>query len=315
MPVNQVQDLYYDVTGQTFDFVAPSRPSSITSVTVFEWDAGDDDTEEDATTGSASIENVNTSFDAASGKSETNPKLCHLTATTNIEQGRQYLATTAQGTTEWVEVVAINSGATITARTPLHNDFAASDTFVSTKASISVKDAWIQDDDHISNLTDPNPGYRIKWVWVDADSVTHVDFTSADVVRYRGSDYGVTPADMEQFHPGWQRMLPRDQQVDVGQSIIDAAFERVQDDLFALGVPDQMVRNRDMLSRVVRYAAVRQLHYAIYLGGGEIDRFEAADREYQALFDKLFRVTTKVAVATTSGGAGDKVSLGGVWSR
>ena len=69
------QDVIYNVTGQSFYLDCPEgRPTSITSVTVLDWNAGDDDTAESATTGSAGLDAVNTTFDAASGAGQTDPR-------------------------------------------------------------------------------------------------------------------------------------------------------------------------------------------------------------------------------------------------
>lgn len=325
MPSVQTQDLYYNVTGQSFIFDAPSRPASITSVSVFAANTGDDGTAETATTGSASVEtNPNTTFNANSGVSSANPRLLNLAATTGItvpkpgEEIRQYLATNAAGQTDWVEPVAVTSGESVTARSPLQHDYVSGDTFVSTRCSISVLDAWIQSTAEISDGVDPNPGYRIRWVWVDAGSVSHVDFTHADVVRYRGADHGVTPADMVRFFDAWERMLPQSALEDVGQSIIDAGYEKFEDDLTAIDVPDQQIRNRDVTGRMVRYAARRELLLQNWLAGGSadvFDRYTTADQEYQAQFDKLFRVTSKVDTGTSTTGAGARVSAQGIWTR
>lgn len=312
---NQTQDVYYNVTGQTLEFYAPKRPSSITSVTVYPWDAGDDDTAESATTGSASVGSVNTTFDASSGVSQADPTLCYLGVTTSIEVGRVYLATNADGGTEWVDVVEVDAGVSVKARVPLGNDFASGDSFQDVRVTISVDSTWVADTTNITDSRDPNPGYRVRWVWVDSDSVTHVDFTGFDLVRYAGGRHGVTPADMEAFHPLWHSMLPSNHRDDGGIDLIDAGWERVQDDLMALDIPDQQLRNNDALQRITRYAAARQLHYTKYQAGGDIERYQLADSEYQGMLSKLFRVTTKVAIGTGSGGAGTRENPGGVWRR
>jgi hypothetical protein len=319
MPSVQTQDLYYNVTSQTLDFDAPSRPASVTSVAVYRWNTGDDGTAETATTGSASVEtNPDTTFDANSGVSSANPRLLNLAVTTGITVGRQYLATTADGATEWVDILEVTSGASCLARSPLHQDYVSADTFEGTRCSISVLDAWIQSTAEITDGVDPNPGYRIRWVWVDAGGVSHVDFTHCDVVRYRGADHGVTPADMVKFYDAWERTLPRNSREDGGQSVIDAAYERFEDDLTAIGVPDQQVRNRDVTGRIVRYAARRELLLQQWLSGGDagiLERFTTADQEYNGMFDKLFRVTSKVATGVSTAGDGTHTTATGVWSR
>src|SRR5436190_5204308 len=106
---HQTLDILYGVTGQSLVFDAPEgRPSSVTSSTVHENIAGDDEQAESATTGSASVEtNPNTTFDAASGVDQTDPRKCFLAATTGITPGRTYLAVNATLERDWVEVMAV----------------------------------------------------------------------------------------------------------------------------------------------------------------------------------------------------------------
>lgn len=316
MPPNATQRLLYNITGQSLVFDASSRPSSITSVTVYHRGTGDGGTAESATTGSASIEtNPNTTFDAASGKSQADQHLLNLAATTGITAGRSYLATDAEGQTEWVDILGVTSGASARARTPLVLDYVNGDSFVSTRVSISVDSTWIAALDNISE-SGITPGYRVRWVWVDAGSTTHVDYTDFDVVRYVNDDHGITPADMDRFMPGWSYMLPDTARGDGGQALIDAAYERVQDDLFAMEVADYQIRNRDMLGRIVRYAAQRQLFWASMTNGGDPERFTAADAEYQGMFNKVFRVETRVALDVDEDGATNlDASPGGIWKR
>ena len=319
MARTQTQDLEYNVTGKSFVFDAPSRPSSITSVAVFAAGTGDDGTAETATTGSAEVEtNPDTTFDANSGVSSANPRLCNVAATTGVTVGRTFLATTAQGATEWVEVAEFVSGVSVTARSPLMHDYVSGDAFESTRCSISVLDAWIQSTAEISDSRDPNPGYKIRWVWVDSASVTHVDLTHADVVRYRGADHGITPDDMIRFFDAWQRMLPRTAREDNGQSIIDAAYEKFEDDLTAMEIPDQQLRNKDVECRLVQYAARRELLLQLWLSGGDagvFDRYTTADQEYQAMLDKLFRVSSRIDQGVDASGNAQRVDAPGVWSR
>ena len=55
------QQILYNVTGQSIYLDATEgRPSSVTSVAVYNDTAGDDDTTESATTGSAAVETIQT---------------------------------------------------------------------------------------------------------------------------------------------------------------------------------------------------------------------------------------------------------------
>src|SRR5690606_32448234 len=138
------QDIAFNVTGQSLVWDAPEgQASSVTSVTVYRAYTGDTGTTEAATTGTASIDSVDTTLDAAAGDGQADARLIPLTATTGIVAGREYLLTSADGLKEWVEVVSIDSGVSVTARHPLANTYAAADTFQGTRLSIGVDGTWV----------------------------------------------------------------------------------------------------------------------------------------------------------------------------
>src|SRR5687767_3446192 len=134
MAMRTVADILYGVAGQTLVFDAPEgRPSSVTSVDVRAWDAADDGDDEFSLTGSVET-NPNTTLDAAAGASQTNPRNVPLAATTGIAIGRTYLITHATtALKEWAEVESITSADSVAVRHPLHNDYASSATFQSTR--------------------------------------------------------------------------------------------------------------------------------------------------------------------------------------
>lgn len=310
------QEIVFDVTGQELVFDAPSRPASVTSVDVLPWDSGDDDTAESATTGTASIDSVNTTFDAASGVSQDNPRICNLTATTGIVLRRQYLATNALGETEWVEVGGITSATSVISNVNLMNDYASTDTFVGTRISIDVDSTWIADENNVINTASPNPSYRVRWVWVDADSKTHVDYTFVRLVRVEGR-HGVTAIDMEAVLPNWISMLPQGHREDGGARLLAEAHRRVKVDLHAAGIADEQVRNQEIVDEAVKRAAVVVLLRAkLRSGAGEVDiSLTDAIEDYNSLINRLFTIETRVPVATTSDSAAVNVSSIGIWSR
>ena len=124
--------------------------------------------------------------------------------------------------------------------------------------------------------------------------------------------------DMVLFFSAWESMALTHAREDNGQTLIDAAYEKFEDDLLAIETPDQMIRNRDAKGRMVRYAARRELLLQHWLAGGDtdaFDRYTTADQEYQAMFDKLFRVTSRVATAVGTGGGATRTTAEGIWSR
>jgi len=312
-----IQDIVYGVGSQTLFFDAPNRPASVTSVAVFENANGDDSTAEVATTGSASVEtNPDTTFDANSGISEATPRVCNLTATTGASVGRRFLATSATGESEWVEVAEVTSGVSVTAKHPLHNDYAAADTFESTRISISVLDAWAADDNNISGVTaGANARYRVRWVYVDANSVTQVADAYFDLVRLKGQ-HNVTMLDVERYFPGLMDKLPTYHREDNGAGLIEEAYQLVKIDLAAADKADQLARNREVVDELVKRAAVFLWAQTRALNGvGGVEEYEIAYTQYNTRLDQLVRVSTKIPFSTDTSGAGQEVAGSNIWRR
>jgi len=310
------QDILYGIASQSIYLDVPEgRPSAVTSVYVYWWTTGDDTANaETATTGSAAIDSVNTTFDADSGFSQANQHTLNLTATTNVVKDRRYLATNAVGAKEWVEVAGITSAASVTSRVPLANDYAAADTFVGTRISISLLDTWVADSDNISDSTDPNSGWRVRWEYV-VDSVTYVRHTFFDVVRV-GGEHDVTPADMELFVGNWSGKVPMDHRTDQGRGLIDEGYRMFKMDLLASDIPDQQIRNTEVVNHIVKHAAAVVLHRTrFYEQGGDPGPLEDARKEYDSLIDRMFRVEGKVSIGYDESGAGARSEAPGIWSR
>lgn len=314
MPTDH-QDLIYNVTGQSFVIDVPEgQPSSLTSVNVYPWDSGDDATAETATTGSASIDSVSTTLDGNAGLSQANSRLIPLTATTNVVVGRDYLITSADGIKEWVEVMEIDSGVSVTARVGLLNNFASADTFKGTRISISVLDAWIQNSAKLSGGIEPNPQWRVKWIYV-VDSVTYSRYTFCDVVRDVG-DHNVSSADMALYLGTWEDQLPLYHRSDQGRGLINEGYRLLQADLLAIDVPDQQLRNQEAVDEAVKRATNVVLQRSRYYSGQvESEALDRAVEEYNGYFNRVFAVSSRVALSTSTTGAGTKVSATGIWSR
>lgn len=310
------QDILYGVAGQSIYLDCPEgRPSAVTSVYVYWWEYGDDtDNAEDATTGSAAVDAVSTTFDAASGVSQASQHSLALASTTGIVIGRRYLATNAPGAKEWVEVESITSGASITARNPLANDYATSDTFASTRISISLDDDWVADPNAISDNTDPNAGWRVRWEYVVGGGA-YVRHSYFDVSRVGGS-HTVTPADMENFLGNWSGVLPRDHRKDQGRKLIDEGYRMFKMDMLSADIPDQQIRNQETVDQIVKHAATVILQRSrVYDGSLDPALLEDARGQYSSLLDRMFRVAGRVSIGVDETGAGARVSAPGIWSR
>jgi hypothetical protein len=300
---HQTLDILFGVTGQSLYFDAPEgRPSSVTTSSVFETTVGDDGTAESATTGSAAVETTpNTTFNAASGDGQADPRKCNLTATTGCAIGRRYLAKNALGETEFVEVTGISSGVYVQARQPLQNAYTTADTFASTRITHAIDSTWVADSTNLSQAFDPNPRYRWRLVYV-VSSVTYIHDAYLDLVRY-AARYDVTGLDVERRFGGWLRVVGTFEREDQGASVIAEAFQRVKFDLYNLGVADQSVRNREVVNELVKFCA-----------GAMVFDDEQHWKLYQ---DRLSQLVAwgKTNLATDSSGASGPADVRPLWRR
>ncbi len=300
---HQTLDMLFNVTGQSLYFDCPEgRPSSVTSSTVYENTTGDDGTAESATTGSAAVEtSPNTTFDAASGDGQSDPRKCNLTATTGCAVGRVYLATSATLESERIEVSAIASADYIIAREPLANSYAAADTFVSTRVTHAIDSTWVADSSNISSGIAPNAKYRWRLVYV-VSSVTYVHDVYFDLLRYPAR-HDVTPMDVDRKFPGWMDRLPTYHREDQGRSLIDEAHREVKYDLYNELKGDQDIRNREVVNELV-----------ILRAGMLVDLTETNEKRYRDRFAQILRFT-KVPMSTTTGAGGTEVAPTFIWSK
>lgn len=298
------QDLAYGVTGQTLYWDCPEgRPSSVTSVAVYSMTESDDGTQEAATTGSASIDSVNTTVDAASGAGQTNPRILYVASTSGVNTGGQpYLLTAADGEKEWLEAVSVDSGNSITTRHPLHNAYTTADTLQGVRISISVDDTWIGDETNLSDGSDPTPGYRIRWVYV-VDSVTYVHDGYADVARYPGYA-SLLPTDVEAMYPNYRNRLPTYHRIDEGRKLIKEAEEQVRFELLAQDIDDASVRDVDALNRAILLRFGVLLARVNFASGSDPRELELATKDYDDFMAKLFRVSSRIRQSTDTTGAG-----------
>lgn len=299
------QDIVFSVTGQSLVFDAPEgRPSSVTTSEVFEQRDSDDSTAEGALSGSAAVEtNPDTTFDADSGSSESDPRVLNLAATTGIEVGRQYLASNALSKKEWVDVAGITDGASIRARAPLHNDYASGDTFESTRITHAIDSTWVADSNNLEGPS-PNPSYRWRLEYV-VDSVTYVRDVYFSLVRYAG-DHSVTPADMELMFPGWLDGLPHNHIEDQGSGIIDAAYRLLRGEFHKVDLDDASIRNAEVTDHLLQFLAHWHARYLAFQSGAPFERSEAAEMRFRHEFDSLIRVTNKTDTQVTTDGAGHR---------
>lgn len=297
------QDIAFGVTGQTLELEAPQgRPTSITSVTVYAWDAADDGTTELATTGSAAIDAVSTTIASSSGHGQTDARVLNVTSGIGIGVGRAYLVTAANGASERIEVAAA-TGTTVTARHPLHNAYAAAATFVSCRATIGIDSTWVADENNLDDSPGGGDAYRVRWVYV-VGGLTYVHDTYFNLERYPGVS-AVQPVDVDAILPGWLDSLPTDHRIDQGRRLISEAHRAVRMDLIALGIDDAAIASGEVLDGLVRRRVVALGEMARYLSNasGDDGRFRVAQAHYAELLDSTVRIAANAAQRDKTGAA------------
>jgi hypothetical protein len=277
------QDIKFNVASQTLSFDAPEgRPSSVTDVQVWQDTDGEEAQEESATTGSGSVESVNTTFDVASGVSQDDPTLFYLAATTNIAVDRIYWATNAYSQIEPVEVIKIVSADSVRIRNTPSYDYANGDAFQSRRISITLATDWVGDTDNLSDPLCPRPQYRVAWTYV-VGGATYYATTWFDLVR-KPFLTTVTPVDVDRLARGWLARLSTDDQAGNGQRVIDEAVHQVKLDLWERGITAYALRHSDVLNELVRLRAVWLVSEQAFREGGvaqlamELDRKNYWDR-------------------------------------
>jgi len=302
------QDLVWNVTGQVLRFPAPEgRPSSVTSLEVFPWDAGDDSTAETAFGTPAVETDPNTTLDANAAAPSTGARTLALTATTGIEIGRRYLLTGPNSETEWPEVVAIESGVGVTVRHLLQHQYNSGNAFVSTLIEATVVTAWIQDDANISDAGGQGTGggWRARWTYVVGGN-TYVHDSYFDVVRY-AFDLRVKPVDIDRAAPGWVHRLPVDYRDGAGQAqLITRAANRVRMDLTSTGIADQLWRDEEVMEHLVILRTILESERTRMLNGGDnAETFAMSKEDYDNEFMQHVKAHTSGHIARTSSGAGE----------
>lgn len=305
------QDLTFDLASQTLELYLPhERPSSITSATIYK--SENDDADGVSLTGLA-IDSVSTTTDGTSGDGTDDRTKIHLTATTGIVVGRRYLLSSVDGHKETVIVQSISSGNHVHARHPLRNSYANNSTFVGMRIYGTVPTSFVQATD---NLTSPTrrSSYRVKWVYVDADSATHVAQTTCSLIRYPIKN-NVSPVDVDTRFPGWLDSLPTDFRIDQGRGLIETAFDTVRLDLWQEGQADHALRDPSILAElVIHKTAELAAEVAIMRGAITMEGLEVARRGYMERLQRLIR-SPSVELQHSEGGASGEGTKKQLWRR
>ena len=293
-------DITFDVTSQTVEYRVPQgRPTSAT-FDVFSDSVDDAGTAEFS--GTATVLGPSTTVDANSGPSSADPKKLNLTATTDIATGRKYLV--AQNSRqEWVEPVAIVSADYIICRHPLQNDYTSGATFVSTSLTAAIDSTFVADEGNLSDLSDPNPDYRVRWAIV-VSGVTYIAYSYFDLVR-AGWRSQVDIQDLEPYFPTIRDMLPLDFRTEDGRPLIAGAERALRAAMIGIGLNPDSLRDDEEADELVILAALKLaaeggIHPPTF-SAGEFVTLRSA--EFHSHFQQHFKVTNKHKIDTGTGGA------------
>lgn len=292
-----VQEILHGITGQTLVFDAlEGRPSSVTSVTVYYADSGDDGPTQLATTGSGAVDtNPATTTSGASGGDQVDPTAITLTSGTGVLRDRAYRLTSPTGAWEWVELVKVN-GTAVVSRVPLINAYASGSTFESTRMSITIDPTWVADRGNLASEEDVSARFRVAWVYV-VNGTTYRRLSHFDLVRYTAT-HSVTPIDVDIRFPGWIDRLPTDYRSEQGRRLIDQAWRDVRDDLRGDRKLGRWLRDSDVISVLVAARAnLGSVERSVFNGNATADQMKAASDIYRQRYDQLVREPhTAVAV-------------------
>jgi hypothetical protein len=303
----------FGIASQVLEHRAQQGLPSSGTFKVFRDTAGDDDEVEFE--GSVTVDTVSTTVDATSGPSQADPQKLSLTATTGIVTRRKYLLSEGSKQ-EWVEPIEIVSADYIRARHPLVNSYTTAATFVGTSMTAAVDGTWVAAEENLSDISDPNPDYRVRWSYV-VGGVTYVDFSYFDLVR-APAGHQVDISDLNAYAPGLKDTLPTEYKLEQGRPLLDAAWRSVRSELFNLSINVDSMRDSELLDELVIHRAL----VLLAMGGWKPAGFDSVTEyltevrgQYERFLEKNFAVTVKTPLDTGNTGAAEPVAPKPFWSK
>lgn len=321
--IHRAQDILFDDTGQLVTFHAPQgRPTSVTSVTVYDQHVGDDGTAITALGTPTVTTAPSTTVDATSGAGQSNPRLINVAATTGFSTTRedpreQYLITGVAGEREWFQVAEIVSAASVLATAPLQHTYVSSDLVETTRMQATIDTTFVAEKNNISGaLHGPTARWRVRWDY-EFDSRTWIADSYFDLVRYPGA-HEITAIDIDNELHGWLDLIPENHASDLGQRLIDNGYRMVEIAFIATGKADQLARDNSLVNHLVILATLERWAYARYqqAGSGQLRQaWVDANDIFQSQLDQLVRVTTRIPMAIDQGGGAHKVAAAHLFRR
>lgn len=300
------------VTGQSSVMrFLQGRPSAVT-FEVFR-DYNDDDGVPEFT-GTATVDAVNTTIAAPAGSSTADARSITVVSATGIVEGRKYRL----GGREWIEPVRITAsiaGAEIVTRQPITGVYDTGATLESTYASASLNDAWLVDDDNLSDLGNPWPDFRIKWT-ATIGATTAVDYSFLDLVRVN-VQYGIDIEDVNLRVPGLRDSMPTAYRDDNGVTLLRSAWFSLQASLNAIGLTTDAVRDAQFIDE----AMVLKTMHVLAQGGWhpltvDWQAFHDTTRDaFNTFLNQHLQSSQRHPLSTGSGSPSERKSGAPIWVK
>lgn len=271
--------LIYGVTGQVVEFYPPSdevvqdgSPASAATYTVYKGDGANDDSNSVAFSGTATLDSVSTTTDAAAGPAQADRSRVPLTATTSIAIGRRYLLSNTAAGGEQRQVIipkAILSADAVTHSADVAYAFASGSTFRGLRQSFTVDATFIAT---IANLNffgtaslngsgepaTPMPPYRVVWAYSTAGNIVRRHTTTFDVCR-APLKHNVSEANIRAILPdaGMDAWLA-DRGAGFANQIAEG-YKRFRADVRVAGYDPDAITDPEMVDRLVELATCAHL--------------------------------------------------------
>lgn len=294
------QALVYGQTGQVLEFYPPEWVlGALSGTTTYSiWRAGDSNDDTVQLSGNATSDAVSTTFDAASGYSQTNRRKANLTATTSIDVGKAYVIANAYGQRERVVPTLIASADYVELENDLAYSYTTADTFKGLRQYFTIDATFIATESKINQSGSP---YRVLWTYT-VNSIVYKHWTYFDVVR-QARQHNVNFQDLMELFPDLGQSEWLEQRGQKFGKQIDAAWDRVRFDAQMNGLDLNDVRDSD-LDEVVRSCAIWKIAEAgVCPGGWDVPTWEVKRAEqYKADFGRAIAVQNLKVSQSREGG-------------
>jgi hypothetical protein len=173
----------------------------------------------------------------------------------------------------------------------------------------------VADDVNLSDLSDPNPDYRIRWLvtvgGVDTVAYSYFDFVRAPYI------HAIDLGDIGARWPGIAEILDAGDRIDQARSVIESAARVVRLELASLDLSDAAVLEDERLDEAVTMAALMVLAQ----GGTHPRQFAAMEYvqlttdRFDRFIEKHFRISLKPPVASGSDSVAERRQAAPFWEK